>query len=394
MPRIKLTERTLPTLKGRPEDSKSREPMLYFDKDLPGFGVAVSTKTGIKTFIVQRDLPNGKTRRIKLGRVSDTYTLKRAREEAEERIRDMDRGIDPKAARKGALTLSEWLDLYLTRDRLSERSKSDYKKNTERHLKDWLDDKLADIKGQQVQDRHAEIGDDAGKAMADSVMRGFRAVYNYALIRDPSLPANPTLWLKGHWSKPKPRTRRVKADQLPAFYGAVLALPNPVQGDYLRFVLFTGIRREQAAALTWEYVDFTARVIRFPGDETKGKSDFNLPMTDFVHDLLKARYDAPRNPKWVFPANSESGHIEEPKYPFELIKQKIGLHWSVHDLRRTYADALDATEMNAYALKALMHHARQGNGDVTRGYLAMQTERLRKPAQDACDLLKQWCGIK
>jgi integrase len=171
-----------------------------------------------------------------------------------------------------------------------------------------------------------------------------------------------------------------------------MALPNPIQRDYLLFVLFTGIRRDQAAALAWDYVDFAAKVIRFPADVTKAKSDFNLPMTDFVHDLLGSRRKL--GGKFVFPGNSKSGHIIEPKRPFELIEHALEIHWSIHDLRRTYADALDFTEMSTYAIKALMHHSHESNGDVTSGYLSMQTERLREPAQRACDVLKKWCGIK
>ena len=113
MPRIKLTERVISTLKGRGATSKSQEPLNWFDQFLPGFGVSVSSKTGLKTYIVQRDLPNGRTVRRKIGRVTKTFSLEQARSEADEFIRQLDRGIDPKAAAKRSITLTQAAEAYL-----------------------------------------------------------------------------------------------------------------------------------------------------------------------------------------------------------------------------------------------------------------------------------------
>jgi hypothetical protein len=49
--------------------------------------------------------------------------------------------------------------------------------------------------------------------------------------------------LRKQWFDVPPRERLITGDQLPAFYAAVMALPNPVQRDYVLFLLFTGMRR-------------------------------------------------------------------------------------------------------------------------------------------------------
>jgi hypothetical protein len=59
--------------------------------------------------------------------------------------------------------------------------------------------------------------------------------------------------------------------------------------DYLLLLLFSGLRRREAASLRWEDVDLTARIIRVPAVSTKAGRKLDLPMTDFVHDLLVAR---------------------------------------------------------------------------------------------------------
>ena len=81
----------------------------------------------------------------------------------------------------------------------------------------------------------------------------------------------------------------MRADDLPEFYRAVLALPNPVHRDYLLLLLFTGLRRGEAATLAWTNVDFGQRVIRIPAARTKAGRKLDLPMSDIVHDLLVAR---------------------------------------------------------------------------------------------------------
>jgi hypothetical protein len=54
---------------------------VYWDADLRGFGVLVSGRTTVKSFIVQRDLAGGKTRRVTIASVAQ-LSLSEAREKA------------------------------------------------------------------------------------------------------------------------------------------------------------------------------------------------------------------------------------------------------------------------------------------------------------------------
>jgi integrase len=75
--------------------------------------------------------------------------------------------------------------------------------------------------------------------------------------------------------------------------------------DYLPLLLFTGMRRGEAAALRWEDVDFSLRVIRLPAKRTKAGRKLDLSMTDIVRDLLVARQSIGRDASgFAFPANS------------------------------------------------------------------------------------------
>jgi integrase len=221
-------------------------------------------------------------------------------------------------------------------------------------------------------------------------MRSLRVLWNYAADRDPNIGANPVR-LRRQWFDVPSRTRLIKGDELPAFYAGVMALPNPVQRDYLCFLLFTGLRREEAAMLEWEHVDIAGRIIRVPATSTKPRRKLDLPMTTFVRDLLIARQAAGRE-RFVFPAYSASGHIEEPKFALGLVAGATGIRVSAHDLRRTFITIAESSDISPLALKALVNHS-LGRKDVTSSYVQMTADRLREPAQRVCDKLVELCKI-
>jgi integrase len=391
MPRIKLTEKIIPRLKGRPADSKSKEPIVYWDETMPGFGLMVSTKTGLKSFVVQRDLAGGKPVRRTIGLVgTEIKTLAEARKKAGEIIHNLRLGIDPRVTARGAVTLKAAADAYLAASpNLAERSKRDYARIFDSYLADWRDMKLSAITRETVERRHLLLGEQRGQATANGVMRTVRAVYNWAGGRYPDLGINP---VRLKWFDVARRERHVKADQLPEFYTAVVNLDNPIARDYVLLLLFTGLRREEAAGLTWHDVDFTARVIRLAALRTKANRRFDVPLSDFVLRMLKARREL-GDTDFVFPAHSGRGHIAEPKYPLGLIAQATGIAISAHDLRRTYSNAAVAAGVHGLHLKALLNHA-VGKSDVTVGYISLSVEDLREPAQRVADQLKKWCKAR
>ena len=137
-------------------------------------------------------------------------------------------------------------------------------------------------------------------------------------------------------------------------------------------------------------LDLKSKIVRLQASATKSKRMFELPMSDLVCGLLQQRR-AVGDAGWVFPANSRSGHIEEPRHYLEQVAAATGIVVSVHDLRRTFVSVAESTEMSVFALKALVNHSL--NGDVTAGYVQHSVERLRVPAQRVADELRRLCGI-
>jgi integrase len=390
--RKKLTAKAVARLKA---PTKSGKQEVTWDDELRGFGVLLSGVSSTKSYIVQRDIKGGKTRRVTIGNVAE-IDLKQARAEAAALIHAMRGGKDPKA--KGSIdTLRRALEAYLlARADLRPKSVLEYRRAVERHLEPWLDRPLHEITREMVEERHREIaelvekgGRYEGKATANHAMRALGVLWNYAAGRI-ELPANPVKQLRRQWFPVPRRERLIRADELPAFYTAVKALPNPVQRDYLLLLLFTGMRREEAARLRWADVDLAGRIVRLAAASTKSGRKLDLPMSTFVRDLLVARR-AIGGGEFVFPANSKSGHITEPKFPLKLIADATGIKVSVHDLRRTFITVAESSDISPLALKMLVNHSL--GRDVTSGYIVPTVDRLREPAQRVCDRMMELCQI-
>lgn len=397
MPQLKLTTRTIAAL--RAPDPSGR-PQIYFDASIRGFCVLVSGKTNTKSYIVQRDLPGGKTRRITIG-ACNIVTLDKARSMAAEMLLKMQSGIDPKIERrieeKARITL-RWASEELSKARPNWQPKTrvDYRDGL-RWFNDWLDQPLRDITRERIEDRHKKIAADvhtrrpnrSGASSANGAMRLLRAVINFAKDEcDIDLPNNPVR-LRRQWFPEPRRSGHVRPEDLAKFYAAVATLPNDVARDYLILLLFTGMRRNEAATLTWDDVDLDNKTMRIPAQRTKSKRELRLPLTDVVFDMLAARRALGRT-SFVFPARGVRGHIAEPKFPLDLVAKACGIRVSVHDLRRTFITIAESVGLDGYALRALVNHS---IGDVTGGYIQMNPERLREPAQRVADKLKSLCGI-
>lgn len=394
MAQLKLTEKAIAKM---PAPDPSGKQVLHWDTELKGFAVLCSGVSNARTFIVQRTLPSGKTRRLTVGAVNE-LALIAARDRAADMLDSLRRGIDPKV--KVITPTLRWaLEDYLAARKDLRPASVRLYRQIEHKLEAWLDTPLIEITGDMVETRHraiaTEIADDAtrytGTGTANATMRTFRILWNHAAERFPDLPQNPARRLRRQWFAQPRRTRMVRAEDMPKFYQAVLALPSPVACDWFLLMLFTGMRRTEAASLRWSDIDLVQQVIRVPAAITKSGRNMDLPMSDFVYDLLVKRR-ALGDAKFVFPGNSANGHIRDTSVTIALIEKACGVRISAHDLRRTFVTVAESIDVSGLVLKALVNHSTIG-GDVTGGYVIMTVERLREPVQRIADRIKTLCGL-
>jgi len=92
MPRLRLTQRAVDR---RPAPDPSGRQVLHWDTELRGFAVLCSGVSSAKSYVVQRDLPDGRSRRVTIG-PCNVLTLDAARRQAEGILAEFFAGRDPK----------------------------------------------------------------------------------------------------------------------------------------------------------------------------------------------------------------------------------------------------------------------------------------------------------
>ena len=385
MPKLHLTERAIARM---PAPDPSGRQVLYWDSDLKGFAVLCSGTTKAKAFVVQRDLANKKTRRLTVAAVNEV-SLGKARDLAADMLLDLRRGIDPKRKDLEA-TLAATLESYLEARSSLARSSIRVYRQVEKYLAPWLALPLRTISADMIELRHRSLAIEVGTSTANGVMRTLRVLWNFYAERTPEPPPNPVRRLRRQWFAENVRTGMVRADQLPPFYAAVNALPNEVIRDYILLLLFTGMRRTEAATLKWIDVDLVEHVIRVPAKNTKTKRKLDLPMSDFVFNMLVKRRSL-GDAEYIFPGPCASRHVGNPELQLDAVAVASGIKVTCHDLRRTFLTIAEGCNVSSLVLKALVNHS-TGN-DVTANYVQMNVERLREPVQVVADKIKLLCGI-
>lgn len=369
-------------------DGKSSQ-AFYRDSIIAGFGLRV-TSGGAKSFIVEKRV-DGRVKRKTLGRYGN-LTLEQARKEAQKFLGKVATGIDPirevQELRAQRITLKDAFEDYLaTRKNLKPNTLNDYNRSMREMFKDWQSKALKDINRDMVLNRHAEYGQ-RSPARADNGMRILRAVFNHALQRyqdasgKPFLVANPVDVLSHQraWYKVERRQSLIKDHQLKAWYDATMQLNTQTTRDYLHLVLLTGLRRTEAATLTWDQIDFKEKTLTIT--DTKNGRVHRLPFSDAIEELLKRRGENQESP-YVFPSDAERGHLSEPRTAIKRVSKLSGVTFTLHDLRRTFITAAERLDIPAYALKRLMNH--RDPNDVTDGYIIFDVERLVVPMQKITD---------
>jgi len=132
----------------------------------------------------------------------------------------------------------------------------------------------------------------------------------------------------------------------------------------------------------------TAKILRII--DTKNNIPHTLPLTTYLRNLLQTR-KALANSNFVFSAPSATGHIMESRKQIDKVVASSGIHFTVHDLRRTFITIAESLDIPAYALKRLLNH--KMHNDVTAGYIVSDVERLRKPMQKITDFMLKRMGV-
>ena len=389
--RVKLTKTFI--------DQLEMTPAIFRDSELIGFAIRVNSTC--KTYIVEKKVL-GKTVRSTIG-LHGNLTLIQARDIARDKLAQMTQGINPNEMKRKAIsdekaktdllrskpTLEEAFQNYLLHKELKERTIYDYMMVINQYLEDWKPYKIDAISRTMIQTKHTSLSQ-RSKAQANMAMRVFRAIYNYSVEHyldendKPILDAhNPvkTLNAKNAWNKIRRRKSYINEDQMPDWIKAVFEYQdrgqkNETNKDFLLTLVLTGFRREECESLPWSSIDL--RYGRITSIDPKNGEPHTLPMGDFLFALMKKRRTQITS-EWVFPsAKSKAGHITNISKVRNKINDSCGIHFTFHDLRRTFGSIAENMDYGRYTIKRLLNHKEDDDRDVTSGYIQVSEKKLRE----------------
>ncbi len=356
------------------------EPYFIWDRNLKGFGLRV-TPSGAKSYFVKlRVKGSGKVRKPTLGR-HPSMLCGEARELAREQIFAASQGRDPHYVDPSlATTVEEFWKIYHQRH-VRVKQKASTARETEALARRFLvpefgDLPVSEITAARVSDLHARLS--ATPHQANRVRALISNFFNKAQQWGyaPNV-LNPCKAVPKY--KESARSRYLTAAEVKRLNRVLdeFAPLNPSFSAAIRFLLLTGMRRSEALALRWDWVDFDRGIVTLPDSKTGPKP---VILGQAAIDLLMARRKSAQG-SVVFPGKNPDAPAQGLQKFWERVRTKAELEdVRIHDLRHTFASAAVASGTSLYVVGKLLG---QKSPSTTARYAHLGENPLREAADAA-----------
>jgi integrase len=318
---------------------RGRTDHVFFDDDLPGFGLRVRA-SGAKAWMVQYAI-GGRTRRMTLGSPA-TLDVSKARSMARDLLARARIGQDPAsektAARaRAAETFGALLPRYLERQRtrLKPRSYQETERHLVAHAKPLHGLPLDSITRRTVATRLAAIEKGSGPAASNRVRVSLSGFFTW-LAREGYVEANPVAFTNKAVENGS-RERVLADDELAAIWKAAA---DDQYGTIVKLLMLTGARRDEIASLRWSEVDLDDATVTLPPARTKNRREHVIPLSEPALAILavQPRHD---DRDHVFGRGVDRGFQDWSGSKVDL-DASLGnaFEWRLHDFRRSLSTAL------------------------------------------------------
>lgn len=316
---MKLTDLSIRKLK-HPESGRK----IYFDDNLPGFGIRLSKRS--KSFVAY--FGKSTNRQFKtIGKYPD-LSLSDARREAKILL-----ATQPKLNRS-TTNYSDAVKSFLSDRETKNRPE------TVRQYRTYLEafhpkKKLADITRSDIL-KHLDTYKNRNSAYSHSLV-SLKVFYGWC-IRNDLVEFSP---IAGE-QKPKvpPRERVLSSPELKEIF----SYEDPNFSIILKLAMLTGQRRTELASVEPDWIE--EDTITFPSWITKNKRTHTIPTTPRIHDLLT---NAPFGKNGAF-----NGWSNGKRRIDKVVKID---HWTIHDLRRTFATIQAQIGTPIHITERLLNHS-------------------------------------
>jgi integrase len=327
---------------------------VAWDAGLPGFGVRVYP-SGVKTYLLHIRY-KGQQHKLRLGR-HGVVTAEQARYDARLRLADLQRGILVDRTPPPRTTFAELAAKYLAEYAATRKKASSQRldrTNLRLHLLPRLGPlPLETITPAEVMALHHAMHQtpvSANRCLSLlSTMLGLARRWGLMTQDNPAASVEPYRERRRETMLTAAERARV-LELLDQFARERLALPSVLA--VIRVLLFTGARPGELLGLTWDRIDWEARLIRL-ADSKVG------PRVLYLSDeALATLAGLPQTTVWVFPGRSGKAPLVNATRTWRVMRRLAGLpeDTRLYDLRHTFASVAAEQGYSLPMIGALLGH--------------------------------------
>lgn len=380
---------------------------IHWDDSLRGYGLRV-TAAGKRVFVAQGRVL-GKAVCFTIGPFGE-WTEHEAREKARKVLQGMREGIDPRDAKKAdeatRVTLRQVADTYMRRPgKLKDSSKSEIERHVTTTFEAWQHKPIAGITEDDCRKRYNEIltkglrGKAPAPGQAVQAFSVLRALINFAGRRYKRADGtslilhNPVAVLKDDWVTLPERKTRIPESKIGPVWSALQQWREQAYNrdtrasiDLVIFLVLTGARIGEAAALTWDRINLDEGWWHLP--DPKNRNPVWLPLPTQAVQLLTTRQRVEGSP-FVFSSWGKAGHIKDPRDTMKKVSEVAGTKITPHDLRRTFTTfGVANCGVDLHKIELLTNHVPRGV--TAKHYLETSHLQYLKPeVQRIADWIEQ-----
>jgi integrase len=176
------------------------------------------------------------------------------------------------------------------------------------------------------------------------------------------------------------KTEYLSDEETERLMKALDAWPCADSAAFVRFALYTGMRRGELFKLTWDDVDFERSMIRLR--EPKGGKSVTIPVSLEAMAVLK---DLQVTSTFVFPGKNGEMRTDF-KGPWQRIRKAAGLpdDFRFHGLRHNFASALVSSGVDLAVVRELLTHK---DTRTSARYSHLRPDAIRDAARKSGNLL-------
>lgn len=380
---------------------------MHWDDSLKGYGLRV-TAAGKRVFVAQGRVL-GKAVCFTIGPFGE-WTEFEAREKARKVLQGMREGIDPRDVKKAdeatRVTLQQVADAYMGRPgKLKDSSKSEIERHVTTTFEAWQHKPITGITEDDCRKRYNEIltkglrGKAPAPGQAVQAFSVLRALINFAGRRykradgTPLILHNPVAVLKDDWVTLPERKTRIPESKIGPVWSALQQWRDQAYNrdtlasiDLVIFLVLTGARIGEAAALTWDRINLDEGWWHLP--DPKNRNPVWLPLSTQAVQLLTTRQRVEGSP-FVFSSWGKAGHIKDPRDTMKKVSEVAGTKITPHDLRRTFTTfGVANCGVDLHKIELLTNHVPRGV--TAKHYLETSHLQYLKPeVQRIADWIEQ-----